>query len=187
MLGISEILLFYFCAFCTIAFLLFPLCHSFLSHFFAGISNVYEIDNLLRIFYTELRNETDAVPKERGRTHYECTARNAAKNERQYSADHHGPAAFRYHQRLGKPEYLHTALKLYGSHGDQLYRLLRLMPDLCPLQDHHYDGNRGIRKRRCIQRGPQSIYGSADSKAADTSRHAYGRRLSDMCKRKDAF
>ena len=54
MLGISEILLFYFCALCTITFLLFPLCHSFLSHFFAGISNVYEIDNLLRIFYTEL-------------------------------------------------------------------------------------------------------------------------------------
>ena len=25
-----------------------------------------------------------------------------------------------------------TALKLYGSHGDQLYRLLRLMPDLSP-------------------------------------------------------
>ena len=52
MLGISEILLFYFCAFCTIAFLLFPLCHSFLSHFFAGIYNVFEIDNLPLIFYT---------------------------------------------------------------------------------------------------------------------------------------
>ena len=94
MLGISEILPLSFCALCTIISLLFPLCHSLLSHFFAGISNVYEIDNLLRIFYTELRNETDAVLKERGRNHYECTARNAAKHERQYSADHHGPAAF---------------------------------------------------------------------------------------------